>query len=69
MSGGEVTVFDILGMRLRNNPPKLLIDAYLSLKTQGVDVSIGDVERAYIVHKARVQDSGDLVEAVRQDRR
>jgi uncharacterized protein YqfA (UPF0365 family) len=66
MSGGRVSVFDILGMQFRGNPASLLVDAYLALLMQGVKTSIGRVERTYIAHKTQVEDAGDLVRLVRE---
>ena len=69
MSGGRISVFDILGMHLRGNPPSLLVDAYLALLMQGVQTSLGKVERTYIAHRAQVADAGDLVRLVHEGTR
>jgi uncharacterized protein YqfA (UPF0365 family) len=65
MSGGRVSVFEILGMQFRGNPPSLLVDAYVALLMQGVETSIGDVERTYIAHRTQVADAADLARIVR----
>jgi uncharacterized protein YqfA (UPF0365 family) len=64
MSGGRVTIFDILGMRIRGSPPSLLIDAYSALRARDVNVSIGKVERVYIANKGRIQTADDLADLV-----
>jgi hypothetical protein len=53
---------------LRGNPPLFVVDAYVLLKRSGVNVSIADVEIAYINHKTRVRTRDDLVELVKADR-
>jgi uncharacterized protein YqfA (UPF0365 family) len=69
MTGGRVSVFDILGMQLRGSPPALLIEAYQTLLMQGVKVSIGQVERDYIANRERVATAGDLAQIVREGKR
>jgi uncharacterized protein YqfA (UPF0365 family) len=69
MSGGRVSVIEILGMQFRGNAPSLLVDAYLALLMQGVQTSIGDVERTYIAHRIQVGDAGDLERIVREGTR
>jgi hypothetical protein len=53
-------------MRLRGNPPMLLIDAYISLRRAGIPTTIVAVEETYIDNKNRVSTSDDLVELVKQ---
>jgi uncharacterized protein YqfA (UPF0365 family) len=64
LSGGKVSIFDILGMRLRGNPPSLLIDAYLALLMSNQDMSIAKVERVYIANKSRILFADDIVRFV-----
>jgi uncharacterized protein YqfA (UPF0365 family) len=64
-SGAPVSIFSVLGMRLRGNPPILLVDAYVALRRAGVNASIADVEGAYIDHRTRVRTHDDLVELVK----
>jgi uncharacterized protein YqfA (UPF0365 family) len=65
--GAPISVFSILGMRLRGNPVPLLVDAYTVLKHSGVDVTIAEVELAYIKQRTRVQTADDLVELVKTE--
>jgi len=64
LHGAPVSVFHILGMRLRGNPPTLLIDAYIALKRADLAITIGDVENAFVDGRNRVLTSDDLVELV-----
>jgi uncharacterized protein YqfA (UPF0365 family) len=61
MSGAPVSMLSILAMRLRGNPPSLLIDAYSRLRRDGVNATIADVEIAYMDSKTRVHSGRDLV--------
>jgi uncharacterized protein YqfA (UPF0365 family) len=56
----------IIGMRLRGNPPLLLIDAYIRLRRAGISTTIDEVENVYIDSSTRVSTSDNLVELVKQ---
>ena len=64
--GAPVSILHIVGMRLRGNPPRLLIDAYIALRRADLEVTIGDVENAYIDGRNRILTSDDLVELVKK---
>lgn len=64
-SGSSVRAFDIMGMRLRGNPVRLIVDAQLALLHSGIEVSIAEIERTYMVHRSEVRDMKDLVHFVR----
>ena len=64
--GTPISLVSIVSMRLRGNPPLLLIDAYIALKRAGIDASIVDVENAYIDSRTRVKTAPDLVALVKQ---
>ena len=66
MTDADVPLTQIIGMRLRGNPPVLLIDAYIVLKRQNVSATIVDVEEVYIDSRTRVSSSSDLVELVKR---
>ena len=53
-------------MRLRGNPPMLLVDAYIALKRSGMSATIYDVENVYIDNRNHILTSDELVELVRQ---
>ena len=67
MHGTPVALVQIVGMRLRGNPTRLLIDAYITLKRAGFPITIAEVENAYIDYKSRIFGSDDLVELIEQD--
>jgi uncharacterized protein YqfA (UPF0365 family) len=65
MHGTPVALVSIVAMRLRGNPPSILVDAYIALKRAGVSTSIGEVENAYIDARNRIVTSDDLVKLVK----
>ncbi len=65
LHGTPVALVQIVAMRLRGNPPSILIDAYIALKRASVSTTIGEVENAYIDAKNRIVTSDDLVELVK----
>lgn len=66
LHGTPVSIIHIVAMRLRGNPPWLLIDAYIALTRADLRVTIGDVENAYVDARNRVLTSDDLVELVKK---
>ena len=64
MSGAQVPAATIVGMWLRGNPARLMIDAYIILRQSGHPATIADVERAYIINKSRILTTDDLVRLV-----
>ncbi len=64
LSCGDVSIATIIGMCLRGNPPKLLIDAYLKLLHSGRKTTIQMVESCYIANKNRMIDVETLVQLV-----
>lgn len=67
--GVPVSLLELLGARLRGNPPALLVDAYISLKHAGEEVTFRDVELAYFDGRSRIFTSHELVEVVKQRNR
>ena len=65
-SGCPVSLAQIIFMRVRDNPPRLLIDVYLTLRKSGVDVSVDDVEAAYMVNKYELRGIGDKTRRARE---
>ena len=66
MSGGQVSIFAILGMRLRGTPVSLVLDTYLSFVQKGLPVTLRLVESTYIAQRHRIQSSGDLIRFVEE---
>jgi uncharacterized protein YqfA (UPF0365 family) len=64
-SGAPISIFSILGMRLRGSSPTLVIDAYIALKRAGVAADIYVVEGTYIDHRTRIRSRDDLIELVK----
>ncbi|MFM7070855.1 MAG: flotillin-like FloA family protein [Planctomycetota bacterium] len=62
MHGVPVSLFHILGMRLRGNPPTILIDAYIKLHRAGDEVTLAELEHTYIDSRSRILSDLDLVE-------
>ena len=65
-SGAKIPLARIIGMRLRGNPPKLLIDTYLAMIHAGEEVSMADVESVYIANKSQATNSDILAQLVRE---
>jgi hypothetical protein len=63
--GAPVPLIHILAMRLRGNPPMMLIDAYIALRRSGIETTIAEVENIYIDCRTRVRDAGDLADLVK----
>jgi uncharacterized protein YqfA (UPF0365 family) len=63
--GTPVLATDVIAMRLRGNPPTLLVDAYITLQRAGITATIKDVENAYIDNRNRILTSDDLVQLVK----
>ena len=68
LSGSPVPLVHVIGMRLRGNPPLLLIDAYLVLAKSGEEISMDEVETTYMANKHRVKDLRELVDCLRDQR-
>ena len=68
-AGVPVSMMQIIGMRLRGNPPKLLVHAYIALRKSGGNISIAEVELAYMANKNQAMDINTLVQLVREHER
>lgn len=64
-----VPFFVILGISLRGNPALLLIDSYITLRHEGVDTSIREVESVFMNRRVRVSGPDDLVQFVKEYRK
>ena len=62
LHGVILSPFRILAMRLRGNPPFLLIDAYIVLIRRGSSLTMDDIENMLINVRGRISTSDDLVE-------
>jgi uncharacterized protein YqfA (UPF0365 family) len=68
-SGAAIPLARIIGMRLRGNPPNLLIDAYIAMIHAGETISINDIEAVYIANKSQATNPDTLVRLVRECKR
>lgn len=66
LSGTPLSLFQVLGMRLRGSPIKLLLDAQVALVHSGLQVDMREVESIYLANRGRILDLQDLVDAVRE---
>ena len=66
LHGAPVSLLHIIAMRLRGNPPTLLIDAYIALQRANIRATLADVENTYIDTKNQITTSDDLVAWVKQ---
>jgi uncharacterized protein YqfA (UPF0365 family) len=68
LGGVPLSILDIIGMKLRHNPPGLLIDTALALKHRGFEVGVQEVEKAYMAYKGRAFTPSELADLVVQRR-
>lgn len=68
LSGQPVLLLQILGARLRGNPPALLVDTLLALKHRGESSTLDEVEKVYISHKGHEFTPGELADVVVESR-
>jgi uncharacterized protein YqfA (UPF0365 family) len=66
LSGAPVSILHLIGMRLRQTPVRLVMDAYISLIHSGTMVNAKTVESVYIANRHRILGTGDLVNLVRE---
>jgi hypothetical protein len=69
LSGVPVGLANVIGMRLRGNPPSLIVDALIALKFQNVPANVREVEGTYMAHKNAVYGAADLVGLVEKGAR
>ncbi len=68
-SACPVPLFHVIGMNLRGNPSLMLIDTYITLRKDGVDTSIYEVEYVFMNRRVQVSCPSDLVEFVNEHRK
>ena len=69
LAGAPVPMVQIIGMRLRGCPPKLLVNAYIALIQGGEKISIAEVESVYLAYGNKATDITALVQLVREQKR
>lgn len=68
LAGGHVSLFDIVGMRMRNTPVNLVLDTYITFVQRGEKVPLADIERCYLARRGRIMDCHDLIRQVEAER-
>ena len=66
LSGAPISVLQLLGMRLRQTPIRLVMDAYRALIHSGTMVDSKTVESVYIANHHRILGTADLVNLVQE---
>ncbi len=66
LAGGRGSLFQLLAMRLRGTPVRLVVEAYISLLHQGEKVRLADVESQYVAHRYAIRDAQTLMKYVRE---
>ena len=64
LAGVRISMFDVIGMKLRRNPPGLLLDTALALKHRGFEVGVPEVEAAYMAYKGQAFTPSELADQV-----
>ena len=64
LGGVRVSILDVIGMKLRRNPPGLLLDTALALKHRGFEVGVQEVETAYMAYKGQPFTPSELADLV-----
>lgn len=54
----HVQILSLIGMRLRGNPPGLIVDVLIALRNSGVDLSADEIERVYMAQKYNLRRTG-----------
>lgn len=73
LTNTPVSLFDIIGMKLRNCPPTLIVHALIALHQRGVKVPAHEVQSYYLAAVLRGErvtsapELADLVEDVKRD--
>lgn len=62
LSGAPISMINLLGMRIRGTPVRLIGEAYVELTHRGAAVTVTDVERVYLANRSRVRNARDLVD-------
>jgi len=64
LCGVPVSIGQIIGMRLRGNPPGLIIDTIFTLKGRGFATNAAKVETVYIANKGQFLTPNQLADLV-----
>ncbi len=66
LSGAPISILQLIGMRLRQTPVRLVMDAYRALIHSGTSVNAKTVESVYIANHLRITGPADLISLVKE---
>lgn len=66
MSGAPISVFQLLGMRLRGNPLPVIVHGYIALRQRGVRATVQEVESVLASYPGRVFTALELADLVQE---
>ena len=66
LSGAPVSVLQVVAMRLRGNPPGLILDAYVQMTKRGQRISLDVIEATYMAHPGNAASVEALVRALEE---
>lgn len=61
LSGAHIEFLHILGMRLRQTPVHLVIDAYITIRKRSLRIPIDKLEAHHLACRFEIRDCADLV--------
>lgn len=67
LAGGQVTLIQIVSMRLNGVPINLIVDAYLVLLYRGTPKPMQLIEKCYLAHPGMISDREDLIRWVENE--
>lgn len=68
LSGALVSIFEIIGMRLRRTPPGLIVHTAIILHHRGENVPVAEIERCYLGFGNSQMNANDLADLVLEKR-
>ena len=67
-AGAPIPLSIIVLLRLRGQPVRMLVDAYLLLKRKDVAITLAEVEHFYVQNSNRLSTAEELVELIAAER-
>lgn len=68
LSGVAVSVFDVVGMRLRRVPPALIVHAAIILRHRGEKATVAEVESCFLGYGSNSLNANELADLVLEKR-
>jgi uncharacterized protein YqfA (UPF0365 family) len=68
LTGGKVSLMQLIGMRLRGTPLAIVIPAYIALIQSGHPVIVEEVEQTYLRFPGQIGNATDLIEKLKHQR-